>query len=239
VDFFESIQIIRRRWYVVVPVVVVTLVVVLVARNRIDPEYQASSSVTLVSPAQAAGAGALPGTNPLLSSSGSLGTTAEETGVAVSGENTRDDVASKNLYSDFEVVTDPRTPIMQVDANGRDAQIAVSTVDDVVDRIRSELVARQTRLGVRPEEFISLDVLTEPGLTGPDNSDQTRVTAVLGVLGLALAIGAAFLAEGIATRMRRDRDRTRVRSNGEARATGGEYAPTEPTGSRARGGSIS
>ena len=225
-DIWDALRVVMRRWYVALPVIIVSAVVITQVGTRVNAEYSAESSFVLVGHSTTrSDEGDAPSAfvNPYLSFSSSLSTTAQVLQLSVSSSEARRTVGEKGLATNYEVTVASRSPIVNVSVKADDPEVAVDTLDQVAQLLQDELDVRQDVIDAPADERIGLSVLSEGDAPTTQLGNQNRVRLIFAGVGIASAVAAAFLVEGIAAALGRRRRHAGVSLAGEP-----EPAPDEP-----------
>lgn len=221
-DLWQTVRVLLRRWYIVVPVAVLTGFAARTVAQGVQPGYTISAVAIVLPPSQARvatekGIQVLP-VNPYLSFSGSTQTATKALAIAASGADFRQTLPRRSAVANYSVEVPPREPLLTVGVESRDPAAALSAANDVLEGLRALLAERQP--AVRPEQELSLDVLSPPAVSAVDNS-RLRAAVVTVVVGLLLAVAAAVAVEGLSA------DRTRRRRAHAAAAKSSETPGTK------------
>ncbi|MEO1061367.1 MAG: hypothetical protein AAFZ07_08105, partial [Actinomycetota bacterium] len=157
-DLWSLVQVMFRRWWVVVPLLALTAWCTVALTDEIPAEYEVSGAVLLVGPARPEGVIVDEGAqdNRLLQLSGSLGTVSQALGFTLDSERVRSDFADQGLLASYELGTDSRSPIMQFIVGGEDPDLAVATMDALMMFVEDELNRTQDELGTPLEDRIEV-----------------------------------------------------------------------------------
>jgi len=203
-DFWSTIRVLLRRWYIALPIFVVSLGLAGGVYLSVSAQYESTGTVVLTSPASGARvpAGEVPTGemgNPLLAFDGSLTTSAQiiiqslkDPAVAKQFEGVEYEVGDGQLSGPFVVVT--------VTAPSADA--AQRTVAGLLERARQELTARQESLQAPESTYIRADPVISPTPAETLVGGKVRFAAVALVLGLIACLTAAYGYESYSQRKR-------------------------------------
>jgi uncharacterized protein involved in exopolysaccharide biosynthesis len=207
VDFWKTLLVLLRRWYVAVPALVVSAGLAAMAYQSIPPKYEATGSVALLTPTQGAGGSAAKNgpSNPLLSFDGSLETTAQLLTQVLLSPATAEELAGQGATADYEVGdANIGGPFVNVVATGRSAAEAQRTVTLVLNRAREELLERENKLNAPRSSYIVVQDVVRPTEAKALVGGKTKGAGAALALGLAASLGSAFMIESIVEN-RRDR----------------------------------
>lgn len=205
-DFWSTIRVLLRRWYVALPVFVVALGLAGGVYASVATQYESTGTIVLTSPASGArataGAQSPEKVNPLLAFDGSLTTSAEILIQAlqdpatvkqfehVDGANTTYQVGNGQLSGPFVVVVaDATTPAA-----------AEKTVTAVLDLAHKQLADRQQALQAPESTYISADQVINPTPAEAKIGGKVRYAAVALALGLVAGLTAAYGVESFQQR---------------------------------------
>lgn len=205
-DFWGTIRVLLRRWYVAAPVFLVALGLAGGVYASVNTQYESTGTIVLTSPAS--GARATVGTlspekvNPLLAFDGSLTTSAEIIIQAlqdpatvkqfehVDGATSTYQVGNGQLSGPFVVVVaDATTPAA-----------AEKTVTAVLDLAHKQLADRQQALQAPESTYISADQVINPTPAEAKIGGKIRYAAVALALGLIAGLTAAYGVESFQQR---------------------------------------
>lgn len=214
-DFWRTVSVLFRRWYVVLPALMLSVGGAAIVYASIPPYYESSSVLVLTSPLEG---GSVPPDgiqqsgpiNPLLNFDYGLSTSAAlliqalsttevaaELGVLPSGD-TKYQVG--NGTSNPEVLTSG--PFVFILGESRTAEGARDIVAQVGARARIELSARQDALDAPASTHIVINDVVPP--TTPDEKRGSAARAAAAALGLGVlaCLSSAYAVENLAERRR-------------------------------------
>lgn len=142
-DIVRVLQIVARRWLIVVPVCLVGVAATVVVAASIPPEYSATGSVIVVDQGS--------GTGPI---------TASVLAEAVQDGETKAAIAAGGAGGDYQVAAGEEG-ILRVVATSEDEESAVATANAVLDRLDSTLQQRRAEIGV-PGGGAGVEILSRP-----------------------------------------------------------------------------
>ncbi|MEV4569171.1 hypothetical protein AB0K12_35825 [Nonomuraea sp. NPDC049419] len=237
-DFWATVTVLFRRWYVTVPAFLLTVAAALGVYAVAPKTFVSTSALVLTLPVTG---GSLPSdpkfpnprTNPLVSFDQGLSMTssiliqalntpraAAEAGVPPGGE-----VTLKVTSGGTNPELMPATPFIVITCEAPSAEQARSIVVKVTELAARELRARQQQVKAPPATYVSATVVVPP--TEPDEKKGSRMRSavVTGALAFFVSLFAAFAAESFA-RHRLARRRTRAASAPlETAASNGARSP--------------
>jgi hypothetical protein len=200
VDFWKTLLVLLRRWYVAIPALVVSAGLALMAYQSIPPKYEATGSVVLLTPTHGAtGSARKDGpANPLLAFDGSLETTAQLLTQVLLSPGVAEELADQGATGDYQVGdANIGGPFVNVVATGQSAVEAQRTVTLVLNRARQELLAREHKLNAPRASYISVEDVVRPTEARELVGNKTKGAGAALVLGLAASLGSAFMIESI------------------------------------------
>lgn len=236
-DIWDGLRIVVRRWYVAAPIALAFTVFAFLSSGRVAADYTAEASTMLLGPNDDLAAITTPDDtayNPYLSSCGTCQTVGHALMLSMDSAAVRGSMADEGWSTTYTVAAEPRTPIVLLEATSRDPDVAVGTIDALIDRMSAELVARQEAANAPEDRRITLSVLAQDSEPRGDFTGQTRVRLTLVAIGLALAAGAAFATEALLYYRGRWAEHGR---GAPATASNGHAGRAERSGSGAASGS--
>ncbi|WP_424183329.1 hypothetical protein ACOBQX_15050 [Actinokineospora sp. G85] len=209
-DFWKTLLVLLKRWYVAVPVFVVSLGLAAGVYATTPMHYESTGTLVLTAPTsgptqvQDKDNGQ---TNPLLAFQSSLSISAL---IVVQSINTPEVVkglgADKSDHKFLLAGGSDTGPFISVTAESADEQGARQLVTTVLDLVKSELTKRQQALGAAPETFIRVDDVVPPTEPEPMRGGKLRAGGVALVLGLIASLATVYGVESYQTRKRPDED---------------------------------
>ncbi|WP_104481892.1 hypothetical protein [Actinokineospora auranticolor] len=206
-DFFKTLLVLLKRWYVALPVFAVTVGSAAGVYVAMPLHYESTAVVVLTSPAGGATTTAdkVNGqTNPLLAFESSLSITAS---VVIQSINTPQVV--KSLGADQPDHTFVLTggsdggPFITIKTDSASEPGSRELVIQVLDKVKDELTKRQQTLGAAPSTYIRVDDVVSPTVPEPLRGGKLRAAAVALVLGLIASLAAVYGVETMQARKRR------------------------------------
>jgi hypothetical protein len=234
-DFWKTIGVLLRRWYVAVPALVVSLGLAAGVYLSVHTDYQSTGTMVLTSSAEGASTSAGDNAsqdrvNPMLAFDGSLNTSAQ-----IIIQSLQDPAVEKQALGDspdlkYEVGSGELSgPFVVVVSTARTPDQAREIVTKVLDRARLELDKRQKDLRAPAATFISAVQVVAPTPAEAKTGGKTRFAAVALVLGFVASLGAAYGWESVAEARRR-----KTEAAAES-AAGTEPVPENPPQPEANG----
>ncbi|GAA4434427.1 hypothetical protein ACFQV2_36780 [Actinokineospora soli] len=206
-DFWKTLLVLLRRWYVAVPVFVITVGAAGGVYLTTPMVYQSTGLLVLTSPSS--GPTSVKDketgqTNPLLAFDSSLAISAS---IVIQTINTP--AVVKELGADkpehtFELSGgNEGGPFISVKTESESEPGSRELAVQVLDRVRAELKKYQEDLGAAPSTFIGVNEIVAPTEPEALTGGKLRAAGVAMVLGLAACLGAVFGLESFQTRKRK------------------------------------
>lgn len=207
-DFWSSMRLLARWWYVVFLGLIVTGVAVALVFRAVPPTYSAvSQQMFLASPAAPTKAeGDVRGQtadNPLLELGGGYNVLAELIAKIMNGAQGQLAVQAAGGDGDYIVDTVPGdAPVLSITVEATSPDAALSTEKVVRTVMAKTLEAQQRAAGADSRTFVVVRPVFEPIEAVYEPASRVRAGGALLVVGIALTIGLVFLVESIAQRRR-------------------------------------
>ncbi|WP_020668524.1 hypothetical protein [Amycolatopsis nigrescens] len=209
-DFWKTLGVLLRRWYIAVPVLLISLGLAAGVYVSVDTDYESTGTIVLTSSAEGArassgdDAGAVDLVNPLLAFDGSLNTSAQIIIQTLQDPSIAEQVLGSGGTAKYEVGSGQLTgPFIVVVANARTPDEARGIVTTVLERARAELTERQKALNAPETTFIKASQVVSPTPAEAKTGGKTRFAAVALVLGFVASLGAAYGWESFSDARRR------------------------------------
>lgn len=208
-DFWKTMGVLLRRWYVSVPVFVLSAVLAGGVFFAVPTQYESTGTIVLTpptdggivatNPKQATGPG-----NPLLGFEGSLTITTQLLIQSLSSPTVQDQIAATGGVGTYQA-GDGGTggPFVVVIADAPTKALAKRTVDLALKYAANELNTRQKTLDAPPSTFIGTQVVVDPTPAETKLGSKVRYGGVALALGLVVSLGAAFAVESVMVGRRR------------------------------------
>jgi capsular polysaccharide biosynthesis protein len=225
-DFFETMGVLFRRWYVVVPMLALTVFGAGYAFKAASASYEAKSTLVLVAPPASTGqlnpdgTKATPCTQNPYCASGNLLNLANVTTRAMADPSTTTRLLAGNPGTSYNVILDAEpSPIIEMTADGPTSPSTLRALHDVSLGVQRELERRQKGIGVPSTALITSSPVTTATSAEQQSAGKERALVIAAAVGLALTLLAAVLAEYFA-RSRRRRRGYNPKGDEHAEATG-------------------
>lgn len=210
-DFWKTLGILLRRWYVAVPVFVVSLAIAGGVYATVPTQYESTGTIVLTSPT--AGATTVldpskatgPG-NPLLDFGGSLTITTQLLIQSLNSPSVGQQIAAGSGGGSYQA-GDGLTggPFVVIVGTAKSPALAQLTVSLALKHARTELASRQTSLKAPPSTFINTQDVVTPTPATAKIGGKVRAAGVALALGLIASLAAAFGIESVMVNRRRKR----------------------------------
>lgn len=201
-DFFSTIRILQQRWKVVAGTLFVGLVVATAVASSLSSTFQARGSALLVGAPAASTVDEEAGpSNPFTRLDGSTAVlTAVATQIMDDGP-IRESLAEQGAAEDYQVgQADDGTPVFVVVATNPDAQVALDTVDLVLERLGEELDSRQADAGAPEDSRVRSIVITQSSEAQQLVGSKVRTFLALAALATAASVSVALVVDALARR---------------------------------------
>lgn len=205
-DFIKTLLVLLKRWYVALPIFVITVGAASLVYASVPVRYSSNGTVVLTAPTAGASSGQSSAergqTNPLLAFDSSLSITAS---IIIQSMGTPQVAAElgADKQNTFEVSSgELGGPFIVVKTESASADRAKAMVQQVVDRVRAELDARQKTLKAPPSTFIKADQVVPASVPEKLLGGKMRAAGAALALGLFASLGSAFGIESILARRR-------------------------------------
>ncbi|SDM19839.1 hypothetical protein SAMN04488074_11830 [Lentzea albidocapillata subsp. violacea] len=213
-DFWGTVRVLRRRWYIALPAVLLTGVLALSVYITVPTRYESSGVLVLTSPA--AGGRYSEKTkpedvvrvNPLLQFDGSLTTTAQILTQVLGDPKTAEELAGEGSTAVYTANTGPvGGPLLFVTTEADSAESAEGLVGKVLEKAVAELAAQQKALSAPEQTFITAQVLVKPTTASAKIGGKVRYVGAATVVLLLLTLASTFAADSILLKVKRRKDK--------------------------------
>lgn len=212
-DFWGTVRVLRRRWYIALPAVLLTGVLALYVYITVPTRYESSGVLVLTSPA--AGGRYSEKTkpedvvrvNPLLQFDGSLTTTAQILTQVLGDPKTAEELAGKGSTATYTANTGPvGGPLLFVTTEADSAEAAQGLVGKVLERTVGELSAQQKALNAPEQTFITAQILVKPTTAEAKVGGKVRYVGAATVVLLLLTIASTFATDSVLLKLKRRKE---------------------------------
>jgi hypothetical protein len=229
-DFWQTVQVVFRRWYITFPAFLAALGVAALIYGSVPTQYVSTSVLLLTTPRtgpteqiDAKHPNAI--TNPLLNFEQGLSLSAS---MLIQTLSTPETVASLGISpkggTTYEVnngSTNPELlqsgPFVFIEGTSMTPQGAQDIVRTVSALAAQDLAARQKELNAPRSTYITLTQVVPPTTPEPRKVKKLRAAGAAGALAVLASLAAAFAFESIATRTTLD-ERYRSKTRGPRRS---------------------
>jgi hypothetical protein len=200
-EFWTSVKVILRRWYVVVPCVIATVGIGIYLVHQAKPSYKAGGSVLLSTHGQAAHPESTPstvaGVNPYANMDQSqLAYLVSQT----AGSSTlQDEMKAAGATGTYSVVAIAGEPALTVSTMATTPAGATSSYHKLVSLLDTELRRRQLAVGAPANSLVGVQDWTTPSNALPQNAAKVNALIVVVVIGGLLTLGLTFLVDALLT----------------------------------------
>ncbi|MFC4112812.1 hypothetical protein [Nonomuraea zeae] len=224
-DFWATVSVLFRRWYVTLPAFVLTAAGALGVFSMAPKTFVSTSAMVLTLPVSGASVPSDPDfpnprSNPLVSFDQGLSMTtsiliqalttpelAAKVGAPIGGDTTLK-VTSGGTNPELM----PSTPFIIITVEAPSAELAHGIVTKVTDLAKQELRLRQAQVNAPPTTYVTATVVVPPTTPDEKKGSRMRTAVVMAALGFFTSLLAAFAAESFVRHRR-------------ARRTPGEPSP--------------
>jgi hypothetical protein len=218
-DFWRTVVVLVRRWYITIPAFLVTLAVASAAYATVPAQYQSDSILVLTTPLSGGTtdpsmpqSGTI--TNPLLNFDQSLALTASIVIQQMSSLETAQGLGvtagSTTTYQVTNGSTNPELlesgPFLFIEGTGPSPAAAEDITQRASAMAATILAQRQEQLQAPRSTHITMQVVAPPTPGRPLTGSPIRKAAAAAALACLLALGTVYGFESIATARRRRRD---------------------------------
>lgn len=213
-DFWGTVRVLRRRWYIALPAVLLTGILALFVYISVPTRYESSGVLVLTSPA--AGGRYTANTkpedvvrvNPLLQFDGSLTTTAQILTQVLGDPMTAEELAGKGSTSVYTANTGPvGGPLLFITTESDSAESAEGLVGKVLEKTVAELASQQKALNAPEQTFITAQILVKPTTASAKIGGKVRYVGAATVVLLLLTLASTFAADSIMLKAKRRKDK--------------------------------
>lgn len=205
-DFWKTIKVLLRRWYVALPVLVLSLGTAGVVFATVPPQYESTGTDLLTVPKAGATVTNDPSKpagiiNPLLAFDASLTTTAQLLTQVLLDPAVYAQLTGGNENIECKAGDGGlRGPFVQVVCTAPTPASSKKTVENAFARLSTELVDRQKKLGAPEATFINVEQVVAPTEATLLVGGKLRAAGAALALGLAASLTSAFMIESFMQR---------------------------------------
>jgi len=212
VEFWTSVKVVLRRWYVVLPALLLTAALSVALINNIKPSYRATGSVVLLRTQPPPNTNC---TNPYDCLDYQSTQLASVIAIAATDQSFASRLVAAGASPTY-TVTGPSnnngqnpTPVVSLTETARSEATAMKSYEILTDQLNQVLSERQRSVGIKPTDptFVSAVALTAPQHASRLIGTRVKALVVVITMGVILAIALAFAVDSAASaRKRRRRD---------------------------------
>jgi len=205
-DFWKTLLVLLRRWYVTVPVLLLSLGSAAAIFASVPLRYQSHGVVVFTSPVSGPSDSVTMergSTNPLLAFDSTLGVAASIVTQSLSTPATLAELLGSSGDSIEFATASSSGPFIDVIVESADEQRAQALVTTVLERVEAELETRQSKLGAPPSSFIVVDPVVPPTAPEPLIGGKMRAAGATLALSLAASLASVYMVESILQGRRR------------------------------------
>jgi hypothetical protein len=200
-EFWTSVKVILRRWYVVVPCLMATVAIGLYLVHEAKPTYKATGSVLLAGQGRAA----RPATTPSTVAGVNPYANMDQTQLAylvsenASGSSFADQMKAAGATGPYTVVDIGAEPAMAISATADTPAAAMTSYHTLVKLLDAELDRRQVAGGAPANTLVGVQDWNSPSKAFPQNAAKVKALIVVVVVGLLLTLALTFLVDALIT----------------------------------------
>lgn len=229
-DLWDVAKLMVRRWFVAVPILVLTLVATLLAATLVEPDYTATTNVSLLPPVAQNTSGNGQKVNPWTTDSLSVVTLAH-----LNSKRLHDELGRTGFSSVWEANTDIRSAsLIIIKVTAPTEEEAQATATELQRRVTSYVAEQQASYPLSEEQKITTIPVGLADLEVATGKVKRTLIVVVGIgviLSIALTVSTDALLRWRASRKGRAADGTDPAASGSTPAAG-RTAPGQPGASR-------
>ena len=199
-EFWTSVKVILRRWYVVIPCLMLTCVVGLYLVKHVRSTYQASGSVLLSGSGHASRpetASTVAGVNPYANmDQGQLAFLVSQSAGSTAFQEEMTQAGAVGTYS---VTAIPAEPAMTVTLSAPSPEQAMSSYRKLVSLLDSQIALKQRAVGAPADTLVGVQSWISPSSAVAVNAAKVKALILVLVIGLLLTLSLAFLVDALLT----------------------------------------
>ncbi len=201
-SFVDALNLLLRRWLVVIVGLLLLAVATLFVLDRVDTQHQASSQMLFLLPPEASGVETP--SNPYLNLQDGLTTTASLVAGTVSSKDVQREMEAAGYDSEYSIALVPGAgPLLLITTTDTSPEIAVATRDELMARVDDELARIQGEAGVPERQWISASRSNVSRRAEVLPGSKMRALAAVYGGGLLLVLLSAFAVDQLLARRRR------------------------------------
>ncbi len=199
--FTDTLQLLWRRWYVVVVGLVLVGVGAVLTLTSVPAQYQASGQMLFLLPPQATGLRTP--SNPYINLAPGLTTTAALIATEVMTKDVASELAEKGYTAEYSVALVPSAgPLLTISSVDTDPKKAVTMRNEVMKWLRERLDERQKAVAVPPSQSIYTEDTNVGSAAEQIGSGKVRAVGGVTGAGFMLILLVAFALDRLLSRPR-------------------------------------
>jgi hypothetical protein len=206
VEFWTSVRVIARWWYVALGSLLIFALVGMVLVRSVAPTYDASGSVVLLNVSQPTDAKATQ-INPFQTADYQANQFALIMQEVLTDDVMKDRLEARGVPRDYSITNSTnQTPVLFIMVHGTSADGALQAYATVLDQLRKELHDRQEVVKAPSQTLYTAVDLSVPAPPAPKTGSKVQLAIFLVVIAVTVSIALALLTEAVAnarTRRRR------------------------------------
>lgn len=207
-DFWKTLGVLLRRWYVSVPVLLVSLVLGGGVFLKTPTQYQSTGTMVLTAPTAGANVAIDPSKatgpgNPLLDFEGSLTITTQLLIQSLSSPDVQQQLTTEGAAAFQAGDGNTGGPFVVIISTANSPAQAELTVNLALKYAQNELDARQKNLNAPPTTFIGTQSVVSPTTATTKISGKLKTGGIALVGGLVISLVVAYGIESFSTRRRK------------------------------------
>lgn len=215
--FWDLVDVLIRRWYIIATWVAMIVVGATLALSTVPTHHQAGGQLLLLPPSRPVLQGER--INPYLNLPNGLTLTASLLASTVNAPETARELLQDGYESAYTVVVVPGTgPLIAISVDDADPQTALALRNELIERLESELDRVQTAENVPQDQLMEARRFNVSDQVEVLAGNRLRAVAAIVALGLILAGFATHAAE---RRARRREEQAGLRDSGSPGRSGG------------------
>jgi hypothetical protein len=209
VDLANLFRVVRQHWLIVAVGLVLTLAAAVMLASQVKPEFEAKTTVLLLTPPQTQSAeGETIERNPL-ENPGAVAVTASALTDVMASRPFALRMLAEGVTDPYEVAINPAGggALLFARTTSESPDVALASLETVLEAMRDELAGIQERAGIAQATWISAQAITLPDEATPVAGSKTRVGLTALALGSAATLTLAYVADRLYGDRRPWRDR--------------------------------
>ncbi|WP_329129640.1 O-antigen ligase family protein [Streptomyces sp. NBC_01476] len=202
----EILDVLRRRWYVMLPAALLGLLTGVYLYTAVPVSYESQSSVSLLDSAAAARPAPLYG-NPIANAGGSLVVTADVLIRTLQSSDAARDLHSRGVTDTYTVGFAPNAsgPLMSLAVTGTDQVKVLRETETLTKFAAEQLEALQATAKIAPQYYVNATPIVTPQTPVSQLKSRYQVVAAVVIAGMSGGFFGSFAVESYALARRRRR----------------------------------